>query len=246
MVDFLTTIDQCTLTKLRHIAVRAFPFPCLLNEAHPWSYVTCSFHHVLPLFPGLQLSTLWVGDCFHVRGVGGDIWSYDVAYYIVDDFIESQGFRELIYVVDHDRFLKPVDNPDRGPASDSESEHWQTDTGGRDAQPSTWNTKIQERDGADCGASVTMFRVVDGNRRTAQEFETIQEASDDDQPCHRYDTGQIEIRIKRGKGADYVQKGEQGNKEANPLLKLFKEMTWKEIKEKDPYLDGENNPLSHL
>ncbi|KAL9577760.1 MAG: hypothetical protein Q9203_007340, partial [Teloschistes exilis] len=71
-----------------------------------------------------------------------------------------------------------------------------------------------------------------------------EEDSDDDEVQIWY-TSQIKVRIKRGNGADYVQKGEQSNRMARRLLDLFQELTWKEIKEKGLYLDGEDDPTGH-
>ncbi|KAI4195518.1 MAG: hypothetical protein LQ350_007151 [Teloschistes chrysophthalmus] len=172
---------------------------------------------------------------------------------------------------------------------------------------------FRERDGIESGASVTIFRVSNGDilrvsneeKQIFDEFETIQKASDAEEepndfeeeaddveeearidgelgsaglsprsipfcikrvtseggtsrwveteydpsewlPPHQEYTSQIEVRIKRGKEADYEQKGEQSNVLARRLLDLFQELTWKEIKEKGLYVDSENAPTAHL
>ncbi|KAL9580589.1 MAG: hypothetical protein Q9203_006240 [Teloschistes exilis] len=92
MVGFLTEIDHDTLINVRHIAVRGFPFPCYPNVPEPWSYTMFSFQDVLPLFPGLQLSTLRVIDPFHGNGIMEDGWGHDATHYCVKTFIKSQGF----------------------------------------------------------------------------------------------------------------------------------------------------------
>ncbi|KAL8855703.1 MAG: hypothetical protein Q9178_007669 [Gyalolechia marmorata] len=230
LVDFLTSIDHETLCKLRHIAVRGFPFP-LYSVAEAFSYTTYSFEEVLPLFPGLQLSTLWVGDPFHGKWSSEDGWGHNATYSTVDELIKSQGFKELIYVVENDRFLKPVRF--QGPGTqEAESRH---------PQPSTWDAMIKERDGS--SASVEMYRLLeDGSHRIPlrTEFERVQEATG------MGDEGQIEVRIKRGTNADHVQKGELLNQWAKGLHELFNELSWEEIKEKGLYVEAEDVPTAHL
>ncbi|KAL8761074.1 MAG: hypothetical protein Q9184_002780 [Pyrenodesmia sp. 2 TL-2023] len=242
LVDFLTSINHETLCKLRHIAVRGFPFP-LYRDTEAFGYTTYNFEHVLPLFPGLQLSTLWLGDPFHGKWSAEDGWGHNAAYSAVDELIKSQGFKELTYVVENDRFLMPV----RFESHDSWSATNTTDsTSGthepepRHPQPSTWDSMMKERDGP--SASVKMYRLLDGNRRIPleTEFETIKEA------IGKGDEGQIEVSIKRGTNADHVQKGEPVNEWAEGLLDLFKDLSWKEIKEKELYVEAEACPTAHL
>lgn len=243
LVDFLTSIDHDTLTTLRHLSVRAYPFPLYPNVPDPYGYTTYSFDNVLPLFPGLQLATLWVGDCFHGRLAEEDGWGHDAAYDAVEAFIRSEGFKELIYVVEHDRFMRPVHFTSVKAATETQPEIKTTETSDRHPQPSTWDSMMKERDGADSGASVKMYRLLDdGKVRIPLEtdFETVQEASEEQAD------GQIEIRVKRGNASDYAQQGEQFNRLAQPLSDLFKELTWKEILEKGLYLNGEHDPTAHL
>ncbi|KAL8703705.1 MAG: hypothetical protein Q9201_003106 [Fulgogasparrea decipioides] len=243
LVDFLTSIGHGTLCKLRHISVRGYPLPLYRNVAHPSYYTTYSFSDVLPLFPGMQLSTLCLGDPFHGQWAQEDGWGHDAAYNAVETFIKSQGFKELIYIVEHDRFMKPVSFTSFQAATATQPQVETTKTTDRHPQPSTWDSLIKERDGADSGASVPMYRLLDGGQRRLPlkvEFETVQEPSEENAD------GQIEIRIRRGSGSHYAQQGELFNQFAQPLSDLFKELTWNEILEKDLYLDGEDDPTAHL
>lgn len=243
LVDFLTSINYETLCKLRYIAVRGFPFP-VYQDTEAFSYTTYNFEHVLPLFPGLQLSTLWVGDPFHGKWSMEDGWGHNAAYSAVDELIKSQGFKELIYVVENDRFLKPVRFQSHGSWSTTNTTNSMSGTHepkSRHPQPSTWDAAIKERDGP--SASVEMYRLLeDGNHRIPlrSEFETIQEATG------KGDEGQIEVRIKRGTDADHVQKGELVSEWAKGLHDLFKKLSWKEIKEKELYVEAEDCPTAHL
>ncbi|KAL8689100.1 MAG: hypothetical protein Q9218_005148 [Villophora microphyllina] len=228
LVNFLTSIDHETLTKLRHIQ-------------------TYMLDDVLPLFPGLQLRTLRVNDPFHGQEVEEDDWGHDAAYRAVADFIKSDGFQELTYAVEHDRFLKRVQFAESSPTTGSRI----PEPNMRQPQPLTWDAMMKERDGTGSGANVEMFRIMDGGTRRIPlktEFETVQDPPEDEEPEVPEDEepkveGQIEIRIKRGEGANYVQQGRPSNEH---LHDLFMELTWKEILEKEPYVDGEEDPTAHL
>ena len=154
---------------------------------------------------------------------------------MVEYLLKSDGFKELTYVVEHDRFMRPVTFSAMDPA------HTETlETTNRDAQPSTWDAMIKERDGVHSGASVEMFRLLEGGTQRIpcdREFETVQKE------CEKKADGQIEIQIRRGNGVNYVQK--KGQPET-PLGKLFEELTWKQILEKKLYIDGEDDPTAHL
>ena len=240
LVDFLTSINHETLCKLRHIAVRGFPFP-VYRDTEAFAYTTHYFEQVLPLFPGLQLSTLWVGDPFHGKWSLEDGWGHNATYRTVDDLIKSQGFKELIYVIENDRFLKPVRFETWSATNTTDSTSGTQEAEPRHPQPSTWDAMIKERDGP--SASVEMYRLLeDGSHRIPlrTEFETVQEATGNG------DEGQIEVRIKRGTNADHVQKGELVNEWAKGLHDLFKEVSWEEIKEKGLYVEAEDDPTAHL
>ncbi|KAL8686248.1 MAG: hypothetical protein Q9218_007241 [Villophora microphyllina] len=247
MVDYLTSMNHDILCRLRHIAVRGYPFPCYpdvatVDEQGTWT--TYTFQNVLPLFPGLQLSTLRVRDPYHTAWGSEDGWAHGKTHYAIADVIESQGFKELIYIVDNDRFLKSMDATRTHFLLPARSKR------DRDPQPSTWDAVVKKRDGADSGVNVTLYRLLDEGKRRVElktDFETIQ---DFDRTINPYETppdpGQIEIRIQRGRGTEYAQEGEQFNRLVQPLSDLFKELTWKEIKEKGLNLDGEDDPCGYL
>lgn len=52
--------------------------------------------------------------------------------------------------------------------------------------------------------------------------------------------------IRRGRDADIVQSGEQVYKSGRCLSELFREYSWKEILEKEIYVDPEDDPISFL
>ena len=240
LVDFLSSIDHRTVSNLRHISVCGYPFPLYPHTDDESGYLTYSFNYVLPLFPGLQLASFELKDPYHGDGVDEDGWGHNATYAIVEDLIQSQGFKELIYTVEHDRFLRPVSFTSHSTAPGSQLE---TKTTGRDPQPSTWDSMIKAKDGADSGAEVAMYRLLDDSKRRVP----LKTASEAVQPeTQDIADGQIEIRIKRGQGVDYVQKGEVVDRWGQRLLDMFKDLTWKEILERDLYVDAEYDPTAHL
>ena len=240
LLNFLTNIDSATLLQLRHISVHGYPLPVYPNPDNPDNpshYTTYFFEDILPLFPGLQLSTLQVRDPWHGEGVDEDGWGHDAAYHSVETFIHSQGFKELTYTVAHDRFMKPVQ------MTSSHGGTTEIKTSERHPQPSTWDAMIKARDGADSGASVTMYRLLDNGRRRIPletEFETVHQESESTSEGH------IEVKIRRGRDADCVQRGEQTHEFGLPLSRLFKELTWQQILDRDLYVDPEDDPTAHL
>ncbi|KAL8653937.1 MAG: hypothetical protein Q9210_001809 [Variospora velana] len=244
LVDFLTSIPDSTLRSLRHVSVRAYPFPVYPVDAQR-GYVTYLFDRVLSLFPGLQLSRLWVGDPYHGVGVDEDPWGHDLAYAMVEMLSRGDAWRELVYVVEHDRFMKSC------PLESIDFAKWSR----RDPQPSTWDAMIKERDGVDSGAGVEMCRLFDGGKRRVpltKEFETVQRLEDgfgampDDGQIDMSADGQIEITVRRGRNADVVEKGVTKCEKTEGLRALFKEIGWKGIQARGLYLDGEDDPTAHL
>lgn len=64
---------------------------------------------------------------------------------------------------------------------------------------------VKERDGAHCGACVELYRLLDDGKRRiplGTEFKSVQEPSAET-------GGQIEVRVRRRKDANYIQDGEQ-------------------------------------
>lgn len=89
------------------------------------------------------------------------------------------------------------------------------------------------------GAGVEMFRLLDKGRRRVKlrtEFEIVQPELKGTM------VGDIEIVIRRGRYADVVQRGEQIYEFGKGLSQLFQELTWKEILEKELYVDPGDDP----
>ncbi|KAG7009758.1 hypothetical protein G7Y79_00001g000300 [Physcia stellaris] len=230
MVDYLSSIEATTLRQLRHISVRAHPFPIYPGApGDKTRSTTYSFGSVLPLFPGLQLSTFRVRDSYHHPGTLSDYFGHEQSYRDVEELIENDGFRKLIYVSIDDRFLKAYLDPKAT-----------LDT--RHPQPSTWDKLIKKRDGENSGAGVEIFRLTkDGPINVKDEFEYVQRST------WKERREPIEVHVTQGNNAEFVQLGRCVRDWNQGLYDLFQKFSWKEIKELE--MDAEvfnDDPSVHL
>ena len=243
MLDCLTILPSDTIKSLRHIRVRAFPFP--INRT------TYQMAHTLPMFLGLQLDLFEVEDCYHDPGEN-DPWSHCGTYFDVGSLIFNDGWKELHYISPTTEFM-----------TGAFDEHQR-----RVAQPSGWREDLLNRDGGDSGATVEMFvanepgvtRMAENpSSRTAYSaipghlsherhqpnvisgpnFVMVEPASEED-----IDRREVLVVVKRGKGVKYVQDGSRFYKK---LQEVFRGKTWQEVKEiRGVYRNAEDDPCSHL
>ncbi|KAF2690183.1 hypothetical protein K458DRAFT_413005 [Lentithecium fluviatile CBS 122367] len=215
MLDTLLSVDQAVVTRLRHIQVKAFPFP-LYASGRADFYSIYYFHNALAMLPGLCLDQLIVEDSFHGFGLV-DGWRDVVTYFDIEKLLQSDAWKELIYITPNTDFLA------------SGYDHRKK----RQVQPETWDAMIKERDGGESGAEVEMWITPEsgasvGEGRTVGEprpwaaipgHEVIQNwrlaAPDQDLK------GEVRIVARRGKRAIAVQTG------------LSEKKSWKELKTKE-------------
>lgn len=215
LLDTLLAVDQSVVTRIRHVRVRAFPFP-LYATGRAEYYPTYYAANALSLLPGLCLDTLFVEDCWHGFGMG-DGWRDVTTYFDIESLLKSDAWKELTYLTPCTDFIA------------SGYDHRRK----RLAQPEAWNTLIQERDGTDSGAEVKMFIVpykqekAIGEQRTEDGrimqpwaakagHEVIENwrIAGPDQDLK----GEVQIVARRGKRARAVQLG------------MGEKSTWKELK----------------
>lgn len=215
LLDTLLSVDQNVVTRLRHIRVRAFPFPLYASGRQDY-YPTYYAANALKLFPGLCLDTLTVEDCWHGFGMG-DGWRDVTTYFDIEALLNSDAWKELTYITPCTDFIA------------SGYDHRRK----RLAQPETWNAMIKERDGEDFGAEVKMY-IIPFQQETATRHEVTEDGRNMQpwkaRPGHeiienwRLATpeqemkGEVRIIAKRGKRARAVQLG------------LSEKRTWKELK----------------
>ena len=121
---------------------------------------------------------------------------------------------------------------------------------------------IKERDGFNSGAGVEMYEVSPAGRiKTGVVYENVDSPASDDrdqdygdylayEPDEEDDDDEnfaIEVRIRRGRDADYVQDGKILSEFDRRLHETFAQMSWKDIKEQGLFIPGaERDPTSHL
>ncbi|ORY13083.1 hypothetical protein BCR34DRAFT_279088 [Clohesyomyces aquaticus] len=210
MLDTLLSVDQSVVTRVRHMRVRAYPFP-LYAEGRVDYYSTYEFSNALSLLPGLHLNRLVVDDCWHGFGMV-DGWRDVVTYFDIEALIKSDGWKELVYHTPNTDFIA------------SGYDHRKK----RVAQPENWNALLKERDGE---AEVQMFLTPDKKRsdvthqpnkprpwkaQPGHEVILNPKIAEPDQDLK----GAVTIVARRGKRARYV------------VLGLSEKRTWKELKGK--------------
>lgn len=218
LLSTLLSIEQSVLTRLRHVCVRAFPFP-LYTTGRPDYYPTYYAANALSLLPGLCLDTLVVEDCWHGFGMG-DGWRDVTTYFDIEALLQSKAWKQLTYITPCTDFIASGYDIRRK----------------RQPQPQTWDAMIKERDGKESGAEVTMF-IVPYKQQTATGEErtegrrVIQPWSA--KPGHEVIEnrriagpeqslkGEVRIVARRGKRVQAVQTG------------LTEKMSWKEMKNKE-------------
>jgi hypothetical protein len=141
LLETLLSVNQSIVTRLRHIRVRAFPFP-LYADDKPEYYPTYYFANALSVFPGLCLDDLEVYDCWHGTGQG-DGWRDVTTYVDIEALLKSDAWRRLTYITPCTDFIA------------SGYDHRQK----RQQQPETWDALLKERDGEASDAQVKMWIV---------------------------------------------------------------------------------------
>jgi hypothetical protein len=215
LLETLLSIDQSVLTRLRHVRVRAFPFP-LYAYGRAEYYPTYYAANALTLLPGLCLDTFVVEDCWHGFGMG-DGWRDITTYFDIETLIKSSAWKELTYITPCTDFLA------------SGYDHRRK----RVAQPENWDALVKERDGDESGAEVQML-IVPYN----QEYATGDQKTEDGRrmqpwtakPGHEVIDnfrvaapdqnlkGEVRIIARRGRRAKAVQLG------------ISDKVTWKKMK----------------
>lgn len=200
--------------------LKGYPFPLYSSEGHS-SYGMFDFSSVVLLFPGLQLHTLTIHDPYHGKDVSEDGWGHNTSYKEVGNLIKNgKGWKNLVFKSENDHMMEVVKFTSVDQAGNrSEKVH------GRNKQPGTWDRLIKERDGEGEGAGVEMWVCKKGGKREKVDAEVGYKVRGEGEE----DVG-IEIRVRRGKGADYVQDAKVGCEYYVELLGIFRTMYWREIR----------------
>lgn len=205
-------------------------------------------------------------DPFHGKDVCEDGWGDNATYFDLERMIrDGEGWKELVFTSASDRWLEAV-----------VFENYAADgtrtmtTKGREAQPGTWDRRIKERDGEDSGAYVEMWSCkeegvwekVEGNYDAELGNKAGQDhlagkgepllsyvANEDDESDAERVRPSIQVRVRRGRGNEYVQDGRtvHDDKSSRELREMFEKLGWKEIKAREMFIPGaEEDPCAHL
>jgi hypothetical protein len=233
LLDTLLSVDQSVITRLRHVRVRAFPFPLYTSSSSDAYYPTYYAANALSLLPGLCLDTLVVEDCWHGFGLG-DGWRDVTTYFDIETLLKSDAWKELTYITPCTDFIA------------SGYDHRRR----RLSQPEAWDSLIKERDGEEFGAEVKMY-IVPYKQETAVGDEKTEDGrvmqTWTAKPGHEVNEnwrvagpdqdlkGEVRIVVKRGKRSRAVQLG------------LSEKRTWKELKGKEAGgYSPEGESIQHL
>lgn len=225
------SVDQSVITRLRHVRVRAFPFPLYASGRADY-YPTYYAANALSLLPGLCLDTLTVEDCWHGFGLG-DGWRDVTTYFDIEALLKNDAWKELTYITPCTDFLA------------SGYDHRRK----RQLQPDTWDALMRERDGEDSGAEVRMMIVPH-----KQEKATGHEHTEDDRVMQPWTAkpGHEVIENSRVALPDQALKGEvriiahRGKRARAVQLGMSEKRTWKELKDKDGGFTPEGMHLSKV
>lgn len=227
MLDTLSELPSNTISRLRHVRVSGKPLMLSFDDNDVFYRIAW----FLKLLPDLRLDTLTIlAGCASVLGLGG---SPELGYDIVDGLVKhGNGWKRLYFIT-----------PDSSMLGCAKSTLW-LHTFVRNPQPGDWNKAICARDGANSGASVTIYR------------STIAQPGVIIHPLHREkyqqhaDTDEVEygatedcelmsaenkykemmVVIQRGDKADIMEKREPPFDEDFDIRAWAGNKTWKQIR----------------
>ncbi|KAJ7901168.1 hypothetical protein B0H14DRAFT_2429073 [Mycena olivaceomarginata] len=234
MLDKLANIPTSTLTLIRHVRVSGDPLMISWED----DYVFYRTSQTLKLLPGLSL------DRFTVLASR----TPEVRYQTLDMLIrQCTGWKELVYLSHDSRLLGYQDSWSWWSVASASDE----DRYLRVPQPAGWQRALEERDGANTGTSVTIYRatsprgcsvLLQPDTRAAfaqtlpagKTLKTFGKEADAALMAQGEREKEILVVVRRGRGADYAEK------EGSPYLeggdirqKMDSESegtTWRKIK----------------
>ena len=222
LLDKFSTLPSSTLSQIRN--VRTGGRPLMLQPIGGRNDVYYSLAWALELLPGISLDNLTI------LGSSCGVISYDTLEELIK---HGNGWRELHFITANSEMLGFAKAP-----TFIADQYW------RKPQPSTWNDILLRRDGANSGASVTIYRstqshspgtVIDPRTRqifeqkvpSPRELETFGVAKDKQLLAEDEIGKKVLVVVKRGHGANI---GEQDTPPYYSMDNTRHGMTWAEIK----------------
>jgi hypothetical protein len=222
LLDKFSTLPSSTLSQIRNVRTRGRPLILQPTGGHHDVYYKLAW--ALELLPGMSLDNLTI------LGSPSGVISYDTLEGLIK---HGNGWRELHFITTNSEMLGFA----KAPTFIAEP-YW------RKPQPSTWNDILLRRDGANSGASVTIYRstqshspgtVIDPRTRqifeqkvpSPKDLETFGVAKDKQLLAEDEIGKKFLVVVKRGHGAKI---GEQNTPPYNSMGNTRHGMTWAEIK----------------
>lgn len=215
LLETLLSVDQSTLTRVRHVRVRAFPIPLYVVGRADF-YSTYYAANALKLLPGLCLDTLVIEDCWHGFGMG-EGYRDVVTYFDCESILKSDAWKELTYITPCTDFIA------------SGYDHRRE----RKQQPEDWDAFMKKRDGENSGAQVQMFIVPYRQEKAVGEKRT-----EDGRIMQPWEAvpGHVVIENRSLAAPDQSLKGEvriiarRGQRARTVQLGMSEKRSWKEVK----------------
>lgn len=227
MLDTLSELPSSIISQLRHVRISGKPLMLSFDDDDAFYRIAS----VLKLLPDLRLDTLTVlAGCASRIGLGG---SPELGYDIIDGLVKhGNGWKNLYFIT-----------PDSSMLGCPKSTLW-SHTFVRQPQPGDWNEAICARDGANSGASVTIYRSTiaqPGAIINPLLRERYQQHADPDE----IEYGAMEdhelmseenkykemlIVVRRGDNADIIEKRDPPFDDDIDMRAWAYNMTWKQIR----------------
>lgn len=241
MLDKLAKIPLETRSTIRHVRVSGGPLMISFDDDDVY-YRTSQ---ALKLLPGLKLDRLTV--------LGSTI--AEVSYETLNLLVKhSDGWKELHYISHASAFVAYKRNwLTFGDADD--------DRYLREPQPAGWQRNLEDRDGSNSGASVTIYRSISPHRvgsvmhaatrvmftqtlAPGQDIKKFNEEEDSQLMAPGECEKEMLVVVKRGRGVDYEEKQGSRYLADGDVRSEFPGKTWMEIKaEQDRMLADSDDEL---
>ncbi|KAJ0414386.1 hypothetical protein BJY00DRAFT_318871 [Aspergillus carlsbadensis] len=226
LLEKLSSVPRAVVERIRHIRVDANP----LTSVRPLNYRNSVFVKLawaLKLIPGLCLDTLTI--------IGDD--RPELTYAALDELVRfGDEWRELYYVTVDSKML-----------GFRRVQMFDQTIYGRQPQPSTWARVVAGRDGADSGASVTMYRATVPNApgavMNAHNRRAFEQELQPGESIESFGVGEERELMREGHARRellvIVQRGKHATLAGNATVPYHKDdirhtarvMTWPEVRE---------------
>lgn len=237
LLDRFSTLPSSTLSQIRN--VRTGGRPLVLQPIGDDDVVYYRLAWALKLLPGMRL------DSLTVLGSSGGVVAYDTLGGLIK---HGNGWRELHFITANSEML-----------GFAKVDMFMADPYWRRPQPSTWNDILLRRDGANSGASVTVYRstqshspgtVLDPHTRqtfeqkvpSPKDLETFGVAEDEQLLAEDEIGKELLVVVKRGHGANIMEQDKPPYNSADDIRQWSHGMTWAEIRRQCiDYMDDDDD-----